>query len=355
MNTKPMSEVVAVRLQSAAQKMGTASPLPYVKPLLDRTFYLPQGDAKYAANTLTPGAAPLEPSFSEQEPNVLRFNLEPLGPEASPVSRRDEATREMRRLIGTMFGGDALRWFDQRSEEWRGIGPRGRLHYGAFFGTAYDRDGLHSSKVYYEMNPNQMEALPGMLSNVVRVAMQSMPSLIPLFTSIACRRENGNQRLTFLYRGVLRLSDLAPLLESLGMAQQLPSMMQLFGVALGGRFELPEQSVLLALGNTAEGPELELYVLLGMIPDLPPTFLDLLTLGLSERPRELQALSRWLHAFTPETQEWPGNFSIMSVRVTPHTPAKVSLYLRPIEFEIQRRLSEVPSLRNGNGANGVLV
>ena len=48
---------------------------------------------------LTPGAVPFEPSFSEAEPNILRFTIEPLGPEASPVSRRDEATREMRRLI----------------------------------------------------------------------------------------------------------------------------------------------------------------------------------------------------------------------------------------------------------------
>jgi len=349
MSTRPLSEVVAERLQTAAQKIGTANPLPYVKPLLERTFYLPQGDAKYAANTLTPGAAPLEPSFSEQEPSVLRFTIQPLGPEASAVSRRDEATREMRRLIAPMFGHEALHWFDQRSEDWRGMGARAKLNYGAFFGSAYDKDGLHTSKVYYEMSPNQIEALPNTLANLVRLAMQAMPALAPLFTSIACRRESGNQRTTFLHRGPLRLADLNLLMERLGMAHQLPSLMQIFGVALGGRFELPEQSVLLALGNTAEGAELELYVMLGMIPDLPPTFLDLLTLGLSERPRELQALSRWLHAFTPETQDWPGNFSILSVRATPRSAARVSLYLRPVEFEIKRRLTEIPNLRNGNG------
>jgi hypothetical protein len=81
-----------------------------------------------------------------------------------------------------------------------------------------------------------------------------------------------------------------------------------------------------------------------MLPDVPPSFLDLLALGLSERPRELHALGRWLRALTPETHDWPGNFSVLSVRATPRTPARVSLYLRPVEFEIQRRLSDVRPL-----------
>jgi hypothetical protein len=88
------------------------------------------------------------------------------------------------------------------------------------------------------------------------------------------------------------------------------------------------------MGVTPEGPEFEIYVLMGMIPDVPPNFLDLLTLGLSERPRELTALIEWLRAYTPESGEWPGRFSIMSVRATPRSPPRVSLYLRPIEFEI---------------------
>jgi len=350
MSARPLSYVVAERLQSAAERLGATNPLSYVKSLLDRTFPLPAGDVKYAANALTPGAAPLEPSFSEQEPDVLRFTIAPLGPEVSPDSRRDEATREMRRLIAPVFGQDALRWFDQQSEEWRGMGSRSRLNYGAFFGTAYDKDGLHTSKVYYEMSPNQVGALPGTLAYLTRLAMGAMPTLIPLFTSIACRRQTGSQRLTFLHPGSLRLADLGPLMGRLGLAHQLPGLMQVFGLALGGRFDLPAQSVLLGLGHTTEGPELELYVLLGMLPDLPPTFLDLLTLGLSERPRELHALGRWLRAFTPEELDWPGNFSILSVRTTPRTAARVSLYLRPVEFEIQRRLRDISSIHQANGA-----
>jgi hypothetical protein len=345
-----MAEVVANRLQTAARRLRTADPLPFVKPLLERSFPLPPGAPEYAANALTPGAVPCEPSFSEHEPHVLRFTLMPLAAEPSPVSRRNEATREMRRLVGPLFGADALHWFDQRSEEWRGLASPGRLDYGAWFGTAYDEDGLTSAKVYYELNPHQVGSLPGLLKALVELARESMPNLVPLFTSIRCGRDSGSQRVTFLHRGPLRLSQLGPLMERLGMAHQLPSLMQIVGLVLGGRFDLPERSVLLGLRETGEGPEIKLEVMLGMLPDVPPSFLDLLTLGLSERPRQLQALGRWLRAFTPEKHEWPGQFSILSIRATPRTPARVSLYLRPVEFEVGHRLADVKRLRPMAGA-----
>jgi hypothetical protein len=115
--------------------------------------------------------------------------------------------------------------------------------------------------------------------------------------------------------------------------------MQTIGLALGGRFDLPDRSTLIAFGQTSEGPEFELYVLLGMIPDVPANFLDLLALGLTERPRELQAMIRWLQAFTPEDRDWPGNFSVLSVRTTALSPPRLSLYLRPVEFEVPVQLA----------------
>jgi hypothetical protein len=243
----------------------------------------------------------------------------------------------MRRLVKPFFGQEALRWFDTRSEEWRGLGAGARLNYGAFFGSSYDRDGLYASKVYYETLPHQIEALPYSLFNLVSTVLRLMPNLYPLFTTIACQRHLGSQRLTFLHRGPLRLNDLGPLLGELGLSHQLPGILQIYGLALGGRFDLPDQSVLLAVGQTPVGPELEIYALLGMIPDVPQNFLDLLALGLTERPRELQALIRWLQAFTPESGDWPGNFSVLSVRVTPQSRPRVSLYLRPVEFEVSEQ------------------
>jgi len=121
--------------------------------------------------------------------------------------------------------------------------------------------------------------------------------------------------------------------------------MQVIGVSLGGRFDLPERSVLIGLRETSEGPEIKLEVMLGRIPDLPPGFIDLLGLGLAERPRELHALRRWLGAFTPEELDWPGRFSVLSIRTTPLTPARVSLYLRPIEFELSQQIADGFDLR----------
>ncbi len=345
MNQTPMSQVVGTRLRRAAQALGTADPLQYVGPLLQRTFSLPVGADAYAENVLSPGAAPCEPSFYEGEPNVLRFTILPLTPDSSPVSRRNEATREMRRLVGPLFGNNALRWFDQRSEEWRSSGSGANLDYGAFFGTAYDSDGLYASKVYYEMRPKEFESLPQSLKTLIKIALEQMPNLVPVFTSISCGRHRGGQRVTLHHRGPLRVNEMGPLLDKLGMSHQLPGLMQVIGLSLCGRFDLPERSVLIGLQETSEGTELKLEVMLGRIDDLPRSFLNLLSLGLAERPRELHALHRWLSAFTPDDGNWPGRFSVLSIRATPMTPARVSLYLRPVEFEIDERISQMEQSR----------
>jgi hypothetical protein len=340
-----LAPLVASQLRRAARRLGTADPVPTVKGLLDRTFTLPPGDPRYANNALAPGAAPYEPSFSALHSNALRFNLQPLEPGASGQDRRDEATREMRRLVGDFFGREALLWFDERSEPYRGFGRGSNLNFGAFFGTSYDRDGLYSSKVYYESPPGRIDGLPVDLFGLVSTALTVMPQLRPLFTTIAAQRDLGGQRFTFAHVQPLRLADLQPLLDALGLGQRLPAILQILGLVLGGRFDLPAQSTLIGVGRAPDGPEVEIYVLLGMIPDLPANFLTLLTLGLSERPRELNALERWMGAFTPEDEVWPGRFSILSVRTSPRVPPRVSLYLRPAEFEVPQQQA-----RNGAGA-----
>jgi hypothetical protein len=330
----PVATLVKAKLRRASQVLGAVDPGPMVGRLIDESFAKPLESCDYGVNTLTPGAVPVEPSFSERESGALRFTMEPLVG-ASPSARVHEATREMRRLVNGAFGRDALRWFDRWSEEWRGALANPRAHYGAWFGMAVDDGGLSASKIYYELTPEQLEALPPRLRGYVLTALESVPGLVPLFTSIRCGRESGVLRVTLLHRGPLRMTDLTPLMERLGMARQLPGLMQIVGLAMGGRFELPDQAVLLGLQEAEDGPELKFEMALGMIPDLPASFLDLLGLALAERPRELRALQTWLQAFTPETADWPGQFSVLSMRVTPTQPARVSLYLRPIDFELR--------------------
>jgi hypothetical protein len=57
-------------------------------------------------------------------------------------------------------------------------------------------------------------------------------------------------------------------------------------------------------------------------------------MGLHERPRELNAMIQWLGAFTPESTDWPGNFSLLSVKASSEGSPRVSLYLRPVGFEV---------------------
>lgn len=337
---KPMAEHVMQSLHSASRALGVRDPVHYLDGLIRRSFARPDDDVRYAYNHLAPGAVAYEPSFSETEPQALRFTIEPLGPDASPLARRDEATREMRRLVGPSFGRDSLRWFDQRSEAWRGFSGMGWMNYGAWFGSAFDEDGLYATKIYYELQPQQIEALAPSLARLTREAMEILPGLAPIFTSIGCKRDTGSQRVTFMHKGSLGLNALGPLMNHFGIGHQLPSLMRTVGVALGGRFELPQGAVLLALRETQSGIELKLEVLLAALPDLPARFLDLLRLGLSERPRQLGALERWLGAFGVDEAQEGGNFSVLSVRVTPRSSARISLYVRPIEFELRDTLQE---------------
>src|SRR4051812_43082025 len=111
--TPPLYARVSDRLGRAAHKLRTKNPVPLVQRLITETFALPEGDPRYADNALVPGAAPIEPSLGR--PGQLQFDIEPLGPEAPSLDRRNVATNEMRRLVNTMFGRDALYWFDRQS------------------------------------------------------------------------------------------------------------------------------------------------------------------------------------------------------------------------------------------------
>lgn len=334
---QPVVDRIERRLKSAAQSLGTADPFGPSRDLFLRTFGDDADDGRFRNNALMPMAVPFEPSFSESQPGKLRFTIQPLPPDASAIDRRDESTREMRKLIRHFIGREALHWFDQASEPFRGFSrPGGGLNYGAFFGSSYDRDGLYSSKVYYELpgGAGMIENLPYDLAGVVQAALQMVPGLKPLFTTMAAQRDIGGQRLTFACTQTLRLADLQPVMDALGIGHRLPGIMQMLGLVLGGRFDLPPHGALLAFGQGPNGPDFEIYVLLAAIPDVPPSFLSLLTMGLAERPRGLQALERWMGAFTPEDEHWPGRFSIISLRTDAASPPRVSLYLRPIEFEL---------------------
>ena len=106
------ADVAKRRLTIASRRLGTKNPVEAIGGMIDRSFDLPLGDPRYGKNELTPGSFPLEHSFSEMMGNSLRLDMEPLGPQASPSARQQEAGREMRRLVQSTFGRPALAWFD---------------------------------------------------------------------------------------------------------------------------------------------------------------------------------------------------------------------------------------------------
>jgi hypothetical protein len=336
------SEVAKRRLTLASRRLGTIDPVATIGGLIERSFELPLGDPRYGRNQLTPGHIPLEHSFSEMAPGALRLDMEPLGPEATPHSRQQEAGREMRRVVGDSFGASALRWFDTRSEPWRGSRLHGSAQFGAWFGLGVDGTGVQEAKVYYEMRAEDLDALPPNLQHAARVSMEVLPGLVPVFCSIACGRKRGAQRLYFFHRGDLRLMDLEPLLNRLGIGNQLPSLLAAAGVVLGGRFVLPEGSVILGLRDTERGMELKLDVLLAGVPDPPANMYDLVNLVLSERPQSQKLLRHWVQALTPDHLDGPGNISVVSFRVMPTMGARCSIYLRPSGYQQTGRQNPGP-------------
>lgn len=338
--TPRLSEVARQRLTGASRRLGTRNPVDYIGGLIDRTFELPVGDPRYGQNALLPGFLPLEHSFSETSKDSLRLDLEPMGPLASPMTRLHEVSREARKQVSSELGPAALRWFDERSEPYRGTRLSGAARFGAWFGAAFDAEGLQECKVYYELEPGALDELPPTLRHVCRVAQACLPRLVPIFTSVACGRGHGGQRVYFYHQGDLRLLDLETLMNQIGVGHQLPGLLTAVGLILGGRFILPEGSVVLALRDTGRGIEMKVEILMPSVPDPPREMHGLIQMHLAQRPESQRALQRWLAAMAPEggvtassSAASAGDISVLSVRVTPSTPARLTLYFRPSGYD----------------------
>lgn len=323
------AETVRHRMRVAARRLGTADPLPLVGELLDDAFRLPLGDPRYGNNALLPGSMPIELSFTETQPGALRFDMELGGPDVSPQTRRDTTSRGMRRVVHQALGQQALRWFDQRSEPFRTGNMDGNANFGAFFGASFDDGGLDTAKVYYELSDRGVADLPPNLQHAVRTAVAMLPGLQPLFTSIGCGRQRGSQRVYLFQPGELRLLDLEPLLNRLGIGHQLPSLLTALGIVTGGRFVLPAGSTVLGLKDTPQGMELKLDLLIPATPDPPREMHGLIQMHMADRPESQRALRSWIQALTPDDADSPGEISVVGAKIGPAMPARLSVYLRP--------------------------
>lgn len=321
------------RLSLAARRLGTADPSGPLGELLEHSFEHPLGDPRYRGNTLCPGCAiPLEHSFDEMSASSLRLGLEAV-PGASPDTRRHETTRAMRGLVDRHFGTRALSWFDQSSEVWRGMHAPGDQRFGAWFGASFDEAGLQTSKVYYECTRDQLEALPPNLRHAARVAMACLPALVPAFVSVACGRAQGAQRIYFYHNADLRLLDLEPLMNRLGVGHQLPGLLTAVGLILGGRFVLPRGSVILGIRDTSKGFELKMHLVVPEVPDAPAQMHGLIQMHLAQRPGSQRAMRNWFQAMTPDHESSPGAISVVGIRITPALAGRLTVYFTPVGYD----------------------
>lgn len=312
-------------LRQASGVLGTANPLEVgFDRLLDEALQLPSGDRAYKRGY--PKA--FDTGFSELAGRTLAVGLEPGGPLAPADYRIAQGTQVVGELVRRHMGPEAARWVAARSEEARGSGYRA-AEWGAAIGASFDDYGVREASVSYEWGPTLLDSLPASLYRLARTAMQLVPGLRPSFTTVHVGRTTGTQRLTFSLDTALRLSDLEPLMQELGIGHQHASLVSACAFILGARFVLPADTALLTVRPTRSGMELRLDVDLDALPDVPQPLAPLLQLQMAERPRSVEQWRNWLAAFTHEGYATPGSFSVLSIVVRPDLPARIALHLRP--------------------------
>ena len=321
-------------LNHAARHLHTSSPssIDDLSEIMDASMYLPLGDPAYGGQRL------LEPSYMENQADSLSYEMDTGGPGATPLDRIETTTNAMSQVLNNHFGGDALRWFLGRTEA-----VADRKHHspnwGASFGTSLDKKGVSEASATYEWGPELMDSLSAPLYNATRMTLELLKGTRPSFSSIRCGRYSGSQQITFAVESAMPLANLQSLMQALGLGHQHAGLMSACALILGARFTLPPNTSTITLRPLRNGIEFRLDVMLDALPDTPSQILSLLKLQLSERPRSLRSLERWLMAFTPEGYPGPGKFSVLSVWVRPDTPARIALFLRPSTLENEGNMS----------------
>ncbi|MGC4001323.1 MAG: hypothetical protein QM767_29250 [Anaeromyxobacter sp.] len=295
-------------LRSAARHLETIDPAPVM------------GAAIADATSTSGDAAPLSPQFAESAPGNLSVLVHPGGAARDRVALSTEATR---RAVRQHLGREATRWLDGRME------PAQDAREDAYFGLTVDRSGLAEGVVGFDLAGGHLEGLPPRLAALARAAVALVPGARVLSTMIRCGRSTGTQQVTVEPAADLPLAALKPLMDELGLGHQHASLMSAAAFLLGTRFTLPAGSARLTLRPIRSGVELRLDMALEAIPDPPPELLGLVRLWMSERPRSVQGLERWLSAFTVDGFPDAGDVTVLSVWVRPDVPARAALFLRP--------------------------
>lgn len=316
------AETAKQLLDRASQQLGAVSParVRELSRALDDSLPYPVGDPAYGQSRM------LETNFNETASDSLGFIMNPGEPRTSPRERIEIATQMMAEIVSRNLGRDAEHWFRGRAEPQEGRRADG---WGASLGTSLDRDGVRESYVTYEWGPDMMDSLPATLYRIARTAVNTLPGLRPVFSTIRCGRGSGSQQVTFELERVTPLSSLQPLMEAMGLGEQHASLMTTAAFLMGARFTLPPETAAITLRPSRAGIEMRLDINLDALPDPPERLLPLLRMQMTERPAGERALNRWLVALTSDGFPGPGTVSTLSLYVRPNMSPRVALFLRP--------------------------
>ncbi|MET0239298.1 MAG: hypothetical protein ABW184_05300 [Sphingobium sp.] len=292
------ASVIAARLGHAAQALGIGDPAPALATLLGETFARPGDDPVYRGNHLLPGALPLEWSFAEDNPDALRFEMQPCDPSMRPAERLAHAIAAIRALAAADQGeAAAARLADMAGA----VGsPR---DFGAFLGFAFHARRRTEYKIYLEAGQGEPALLPG---------------TTPHFHSLSLGPNGLAQRHYHLCSDGLRLLDLEPLCDRLGLSHHFPSLIVMLLDLTDGAFHLPPRSALLGV----RGGELKVELVVGSAAEQA---------GLSTRiaaslsPGAGVSFRRWAALVAPAGRIDP-LLRVVSIRVRADAPLSISVY-----------------------------
>lgn len=196
--TAGCAPAVRAQLRRLAAGLGTVDPLPLLGRLADRVLAHPAH--RLAANTLEPGRLPVEYSFAESDPGLLRVVFDTLGAG----------------FVGAAFG------------------PRGPVEVKAYLPVPAGQPSL----------PLALAGLP----------VGARPLLLGLSVDPAGRLAGRHY---LQCSDGLAVLDLEPLLGSLGLAHRLPDLALRAADVTGGRLVLPSRTVVLGIRTGGAGVEAE--------------------------------------------------------------------------------------------------
>jgi hypothetical protein len=296
-------------LARTARALGTAAPAGRLRDVLRATFALPAHDERYGENALEPGALPLELSFAERTPGLLRFDVEPFGPEVTPAQRREETFAVAGAVARDALGAHAATVVEAWSA--RVPYPSGGA-FGAFLGASLDAAGVVGVTVYSE--------LAGAAPPALGREAAALAGCVPHFFAVAVAARGPATRLYVACRDELRLLSLEPFMRAHGLGDRFPAFATAVLHVTGGLWTLPAESALIGLRAVAGGLELKLELFGCALPEPERRGA---TIARMLAPPARAAYARWRAALGEPN---PG---IVSVRVAPGSAPALNLYAVP--------------------------